>query len=185
MESLVMLSRDEKEFVVLALAEKAYRHFGDYCSYIDRNYLKPPHIVKLIDKLEKVERGDIKRLMIFMPPRHGKSMTISQKFPAWFLGRNPDLSVIMASYAYTLTKSFSRDVRDTMEDRLYKTIFDITTKDDSRLVNDFDIEGHRGGLLAQGVGGSITGYGAHLFIIDDPFKNHEEAESIVMRDKAP
>ncbi len=183
MELLQELSRDEKEMVVLALAEKARRRFLDYCSYMDPSFEAPPHIRLMAEDLEAVECGDIRRIMFFEPPRHGKSSQISKKFPAWFLGRHPDENVIMSSYGYTLTKTFSRDVRNTIESRLYRTIFDITTKDDSRMVNDFDIEGHRGGLLAQGVGGAITGYGAHLFIIDDPFKNHEEADSSLIREK--
>lgn len=183
MESLATLSRGEKEMVVLALAEKARRRFLDYCCYMDPAFEAPRHVCLVADKLEAVERGEIRRIMFFEPPRHGKTTEISKKFPAWFLGRRPDENVILSSYAYSLVKTYSRDVRDTIESRLYRTIFDITTKDDSRMVNDFDIAEHRGGLLAQGVGGAITGYGANLFIIDDPFKDREEADSSIIREK--
>jgi len=183
MVSLLELPRKDKEILVSAYAEKARRHFVDFCRYNDKNYQNPPHIQHLIDKLEAVERGDIKRLMIYEPPRHGKSETISKKFPAWYIGKHPDNNIIMASYAFTLVRSFSKDVRDLIESRRYKTIFNISTAEDSRQIKDWDIAGHLGGLLAQGVGGSTTGYGAHLFIIDDPFKNKEEAESQLIRDK--
>lgn len=175
--------REVKEQVLGIYAEKAYRHFLDYCFYIDRNYLSPPHISYLIKKLEQVEKGIIRYLMIFMPPRHGKSETVSRKFPAWYLGKHPDDNIILSSYAYTLAKGFSKEVRDAIESRLYKTIFPIGTKDDSRAVNDWDIANHKGGMVTSGVGGSITGYGANLLIIDDPFKNQEEAESEVIREK--
>lgn len=176
------LTRKNKETLVRALAEKSRRHFKPYCRYMDRNYLTPSHISYLINKLEAVERGDLRRLMVFMPPREGKSETISRKFPAWYLGRNPDNNVIMSSYAFTLVRGFSKDVREAVESVRYKTIFNISTANDSRQVKDWEIAGHRGGVLAQGVGGSITGHGAHLFIIDDPFKDQKEADSKLIRD---
>ena len=176
------LSRKDKETIVSVLAEKARRHFVDFCRYSRKDYQDPAHIQHLIYKLEAVECGELRRLMVFMPPRSGKSETVSKKFPAWYLGRHPDNNVIMSSYAYTLIRGFSKDVRDLIESRRYKIVFDISTADDSRQVKDWDIAGHYGGLLAQGVGGSITGYGAHLFIVDDPFKDQKEAESQLNRD---
>lgn len=183
MELLLELPKKDKENLVEAYSEKARRHFVSFCKYMDKQYQDPPHLQNLINKLEALERGDIKRLMVFMPPRHGKSETISRKFPAWYLGRHPDDNVIMSSYAFTLVRGFSKDVRDAIESRKYKTVFNICTADDARQIKDWDIDGYRGGLLAQGVGGAITGYGAHLFIIDDPFKDREEAESQVIREK--
>jgi predicted phage terminase large subunit-like protein len=175
--------RKQKELVVQARAELARRHLIKFSPFVDPTYQTPSHLVFLSEKLEAVESGDIKRLMVFMPPREGKSETISRKFPAWFLGRHPDQNVIMSSYSYTLTRSFSKDVRDIVESRRYKLVFPLTTAWDSRSVNDWDIAFHKGGLLATGAGGSITGFGAHLFIIDDPVKNQEEADSIIVRDK--
>lgn len=176
-------SRKEKERILCAYAEKARRHFLDYAFYMDKSYMAPVHLRHLINRLEAVERGDLRRLMVFMPPRHGKSLTISKKFPAWYLGRHPDHNIILTSYSFSLARTFSKNVRDQIEDRKYKTIFDISTAEDSRQVRDWDIAGHTGGLLAQGVGGGITGFGANIFTIDDPFKNKEEAESVVIREK--
>ena len=84
------MSREAKEEIVKAKAELARRHFIDYCQYMDSRYEAPLHLRKLCEALERVERGECKRLMILMPPRHGKSETASRKFPAWFLGRNPE-----------------------------------------------------------------------------------------------
>lgn len=176
------IPRSQVNYIANGLAALARRSFKDYCLYIDPTYEVPRHIQFLIDKLSAVERGDIRRLMVSMPPRHGKSETVSHKFPAWFLGRNPDCNVILSSYSFGLVKDFSRSVRNTIESKLYKIAFNITTAEDARQVCDWDIADHRGGMLAQSVGGAITGYGAHLFIIDDPFKGWQEAESPTMRE---
>ena len=177
------MSREAKEELLEALSEKSYRKFGDFCRHMDRTYMSPPHLKLLHKKLEDVESGRTKRLMIFMPPRHGKSETISRKFPAWYLGRNPDKNIILASYAHQLATSFSREARSCIESRKYKTVFNVATATDSRAVNDWNIQGARGGMMAAGVGGATTGYGADIFIIDDPFKNKEEAESETIREK--
>ncbi|NCC60039.1 MAG: hypothetical protein EOM12_03685 [Verrucomicrobiae bacterium] len=175
--------RERKQSLVEYAAEKARRDYLTFCHYVDKGYQSPKHLRELCQKLMALEKGEIQNLMIFMPPRHGKSETVSRKLPAWWLGRNPDHNVIVASYAQSLTRGFSRHVRDLIESRLYRSVFPISTSHDSRAVNDWNVHGHRGGLLAAGVGGAVTGYGAHLFIIDDPIKNLEEAESVLMRDK--
>jgi hypothetical protein len=83
MESLnaQQLSRADKEKIISVYAEKARRYLADYGRYMDKNYQTPSHLVNLINELEAVERGELKRLMVFMPPRSGKSETISRKFP--------------------------------------------------------------------------------------------------------
>lgn len=183
MNSLEQLSREDKVNLINIEAEKARRHFKDYCMLIDRSYQQAAHLDLLIDELEKIERNEINRLMVFMPPRHGKTETTSKKFPAWYLGRHPDDAVIMSSYSHSLVRSLSRDVRDNIESQKYKVVFNIHTAEDSRSRNEWNINGHKGGMIASGVGGSMTGYGANLFIIDDPVKNREEAESLLYREK--
>lgn len=132
----------------------------------------------------KVERGEIKKLMIFCPPRHGKSELISYKFPTWFLGRNPDKRVIHSSYSASLSNTFSKKDRDLIQDKRYRLVFDeVNVRQDSRAGDHWDLQDFKGGMISSGVGGAITGYGADLFIIDDPVKNQEEAESEVMREK--
>lgn len=181
--SLSKISRDKKEILAQALAERATRHMMPFCMYVDSLYETPLHLQRLCAMLDKVERGEIKRLMIFMPPRHGKSETVSRKFPSYYLGKHPDEKVIITSYGFNLAKGFSRANRDLISSWRYRLLFPICVAKDSRSVNDWDINGHRGGMLAAGVGGSTTGFGANLFIIDDPIKNKEEAESEVMREK--
>ena len=141
------------------------------------------HHYLISDALEKVERGEIQRLMIFMPPRHGKSQLVSVHFPAWFLGRNPDLRVIHASYSSYLSNRFSRAARNLVREPIYQQFFcGVKPAKDSSSVAAWDIHGARGGFISAGVGGSITGFGADLAIIDDPVKGATQANSELIRE---
>ncbi len=120
--------------------------------------------------------------MVFMPPRHGKSEVVSKKFPAWYLGRNPNNEIIISSYAADLAYDFSRIARNTFRE-WGPRLWSLALADDSGAVGRWGIQGHRGGLVAAGVGGPITGRGAHVAVIDDPFKNYEEAASETVRAK--
>ena len=146
------------------------------------NWQRAPHLEILCSKLEAVERGDIKRLMVFLPPRSGKSEVTSKKFPAWYLGRHPDREIILASYAADLAYDFSRIARETLSEWGY--LWGVSLAGDSSAVKRWGIEAHRGGMMAAGVGGPITGRGAHVALIDDPIKNWQDAQSPVLREKA-
>ncbi len=137
-------------------------------------------------RLEKfaqdIENGLSPRLMITMPPRHGKSEIGSKTFPSWYLGRNPTHEVITCSYSGDLAEDFSRKCRDLLDTDKFKAAFKTRLSPDTKSVKKWmTTEG--GGFTAAGVGGPITGRGAHLGIIDDPVKNREEAESEVTRQK--
>lgn len=147
-------------------------------------YRTPSHLAKLACHLKAVADGEITRLLVLMPPRHGKSELCSIRFPAWYLGRNPDHRVILAAYGADLAERFSRAIRRVIETDEYRWIFpSVRLAQDSRAVNAWDIAGRRGGLKAVGVGGPITGHGANLLIIEDPIKNREEANSQTHREK--
>lgn len=112
--------------------------------------------------LMRVESGEIKRLLITMPPRHGKSELCSVRFPAWYLGRNPDKRIIIASYAADLAERFSRQVRAVIIGDRFPAVFPgVQIAQDSRSVAAWDLAKHRGGLKAVGVGGPLTGFGAN------------------------
>lgn len=132
---------------------------------------------------EDVSKGLSPRLMILMPPRHGKSELGSRMFPAWHLGREPDHEIIACSYNVGLAMSFSRKVKETMEDSSYKGVFETRLNPNFQGAEEWGIEGKRGGYVAAGVGGGITGKGAHILTIDDPIKNAEEADSAENREK--
>lgn len=116
------------------------------------------------------------RLMLFMPPRHGKSTLASVAFPAWHLGRHPDHEFISCSYSGSLAMGFSRKVRQLLREPTYKTAFQTRLDPDSQSAEAWLTTGG-GGYVAAGVGGGITGKGAHVLVIDDPVKNREDAES--------
>jgi len=163
--------------------EDARNNLAWFIEYDGRGAWQPArHLLLLCGKLEAVERGELPRLMVFMPPRHGKSEVVSKKFPAWFLGRNPDKEIIISSYAADLAYDFSRIARNTFREWGPK-LWGLELADDSGAVGRWGIQGHRGGLVAAGVGGPITGRGAHVAIIDDPFKNYEESASETVREK--
>lgn len=144
-------------------------------------YHAAAHHEAICKALYRVAKGRCKRLMVFMPPRHGKSMLCSEYFPAWYLGRNPDHQVITATYAQQLADDFGRKVRNIMASEVYSLIFsDARMSDDSQAANRLHtVKG--GAYYAVGAGGPITGRGAHLLLIDDPIKGREDAESETMR----
>lgn len=177
---------------------KAKRDFLAFCEYVDPRFETPPHIRLLGYYLQEVARyietggkKGIGRLMITMPPRHGKTESASRKFPAFVLGRIPDARVILTSYGADLAVENNRKVKELVESNRYQALFGIKSaksapvelSSDSRSGQAWDLaQPHRGGSVAAGVGGAITGRGAHLLVVDDPFKNREEAESETRRD---
>ena len=120
--------------------------------------------------------------MIFMPPRHGKSELASRRFPAWFVGRSPKRNIIAASYNADLANDFGREVRNIVASQRYQRLFDTALSQDSTAANRWHTE--QGGMYAAaGIGTAVTGRGAHVFLIDDPFKDREEADSERHREK--
>lgn len=146
---------------------------------------------RLMRFLLDVEARRSPRLILTMPPRHGKSELVSRRFPAWCLGLDPDLSFICASYASGLANSMNRDVRRIMQSPEYAEVFprsalppkgggpNFVMRQDF-----FQVPGHTGGLFSAGVDGGITGRGADILSIDDPFKGRSEADSPTMRKRA-
>jgi predicted phage terminase large subunit-like protein len=139
------------------------------------------HHRAIIERLEAIELGDISRLMIFLPPRHGKSLLGSQLFPAWYLGRHPDRSIIAASYGSELAVDFGRRVRNLVAAPVYGAIFPkAKMAPDSASAHRFSLL-NGGGYFALGAGGAITGRGANLLLIDDPTKSAADANSDAYR----
>lgn len=141
------------------------------------------HHEALAAALDEVAAGRIKRLIVSMPPRHGKSELATRKFIPWYLGKNPGKHVICAAYNDKLAQDFGIDVKETLESKAYSQVFP-------------DFEMVKGGKSQTrirsksksmayfiGRGGSITGRGGDLIIVDDLFKNDAEADSPAMREK--
>lgn len=116
-----------------------------------------------------------------MPPRHGKSEIASRRFPAWYLGRNPTHQIITASYNAELASDFGRAVRNIFSEQEYKNLFDVRLAQDSQAANRWHTD--RGGVyVAVGIGGTATGRGADVALIDDPVKDAQDAASETIRD---
>jgi predicted phage terminase large subunit-like protein len=121
-------------------------------------------------------------LLIEVPPRHGKSTEISEHAPAWFIGTFPERHVILCSYEADFASSWGLKARSILEEH-GPDLYGVRVDPRSRSAKRWGLDGHRGGMVTAGVGGPITGKGAHLLIIDDPIKNAEQAMSEVIREK--
>ncbi len=164
-------------------AERARRGLIGFTAFTNPGYEPAPHHHLIAEKLEAVERGEIDRLMVFMPPRHGKSELASRRFPARYLGLHPTRQIIAASYNSDLATDFGRDVRNIVASPEYGEIFrDVGLRPDSKAADRMNTN-HGGVYIAAGVGTATTGRGAHLGIIDDPFKDRADADSETQREK--
>lgn len=182
--------------------EAVNRYLLPFCVAVDPTYQINWHHEVIAERLERaledlMVHNKSTCLILELPPRHGKSDIASQKFPAWALGKYPDIPIIVTSYASTLAEGFGQKTRDIMELEEYQAHFDVRLRPDSKakgrwLVQkpgvpnedgDAEMENTKGGYTSTGVGGPITGRGFKIGIIDDPLKNREEADSDVIRDK--
>jgi predicted phage terminase large subunit-like protein len=165
----------------LLARRNAKRSLVAFTKYRNPNYQAAEHHYKIAAALEAVEDGTIKRLMIFMPPRHGKSELASRSFPAWFLGRNPSKQIIAASYNSELAGDFGREVRNIVNSPDFQNVFgDVKLSQDSQAADRWHTN-KQGSYVAAGVGTAITGRGADVLLIDDPVKDREEADSDIKR----
>jgi len=174
------------------LAEKTRRNAYDsllsYCQYVAppiEPFFTPPHIHEVADHLEAIERGDIDRLIVVLPVRHGKSTLCSKRFPLWFMGRNAGTQIVHAAYGGQLVTDFGNELRRLMRyTSPHLNVFpDCTLSADTKAKGRWN-SGNGGIYNAAGIGGAITGYGAHLAIIDDPIKGRKAADSETERENA-
>ena len=172
LKEVLLLTEAKKK---MDLREKAQEKFMPFAHHVYEGFIEGRHHRVIAEKLEKVARGEIKRLIVNMPPRHSKSEFASFMMPAWFLGRNPKLKIIQATHNTELAVRFGRKVRDLIADPQYQDIFPNTTlKEDSKSAGRWQTSAG-GEYFAAGVGASVTGRGADLFIIDDP---HSEQDAL-------
>lgn len=157
------------------------RDYVRYCQAVHHGQWQPGrHHALIAKKLMGIIDGSIKRLMIWMPPRHGKSMEITETFPSFFLGHFPDKHVIEVSYGDELARKFGASNRAKVQE-FGGWIFGIGVSQTQGAKTNWDIANHAGGMISVGVGGSMTGKGADLLIVDDPIKNRQEADSVTYR----
>jgi hypothetical protein len=172
--------------VELARRELARRSLIYFTTLFFKDY-KPgwvhQDIARRLEKFVKdVEEGKSPRLIICMPPRHGKSSLTSDSFISWAIGKHPEWGVIGASYNISLPAEFSRNIRDRIRDEEYTAIFDgVQLRQDSQSVESWKTT-KGGGYIAAGVGVGISGKGYNIGVIDDPIKDYEAAQSETIRD---
>ncbi len=178
-----MAVNDAEAIIELQKRRRARESLLCYATYTNSQYVAAPHHTLIANALERVLSGDLKRLIICMPPRHGKSELASRRFPAYYLGHNPSKQVIAASYNSDLAADFGREVRNIVASHEHKILYPETTLSaDSTASNRWHTS--KGGMyVAAGVGTAITGRGADLFLIDDPFKDRQEADSEITRQR--
>ena len=139
----------------------AFKNLGAYVALQNPNYIFAKHCIAIIKALMLVEQGKINRLIINMPPRHGKTNLISEFFPAWYLGRNPSNQIIFATYSFERSGDVGRKVRNQLTDPMHSMIFPgITVSKDNAGMNRVSTT-QGGNFFSVGVGGAIVGRGAH------------------------
>lgn len=165
----------------------------DFTTYTKPDYSVNFHHRVLCDYLDRFVAGEIKRLIVSMPPRHGKSELVSRRLPAYIFGRNPNARIIAASYGADLASRMNRDVQRVMDSDEYARLFPDSALNADNVRNGahgnylrnsdlFEIVGHTGSYRSAGVGGGITGMGFDYGIIDDPLKDYQQAHSPTIRD---
>lgn len=160
---------------------KAQESLLEFTNQTFLNFQAGRHHQIIAEALEDVELGRCKRLMIFAPPRHTKSELASRRFPAWYIGKNPDKQIICATYGQEFADDFGHDVRQIVRGERYKLIFPgCELSEDSQAKNKWRTK--QGGIyISVGVDGPLTGRGANIALIDDPIKSKKEADSETYR----
>ncbi len=155
--------------------EKGSEHFLDFVHTMWPGFIDGAHHKLMAKKFQEIAEGKCKRLIINMPPRHTKSEFASYMLPAWFLGKYPGKKIIQCSNTAELAVGFGRKVRNLVDSDVYKKIFpNVNLRADSKAAGRWSTSGN-GEYFAIGVGGTVTGKGADLLIIDDPHSEQEAA----------
>ncbi len=174
-------------------------NFGEYCRHIELpgaplndledceefypdNVTPAKHHDLVIDALQKVGDGDLKRVMFFMPPGSAKSTYGNVAFSTWYMGNHPRENVITTSYGTTLARKFGRKSRQIARSKLYQDLFNTEIARDNQSAEDWSLT-NGATYMAGGILSGITGNRAHGLLIDDPVKGREDADSATIRDK--
>ena len=169
MKMAIKLSEKEKQI-------KVQNDFLTFVKHVWPEFIEGKHHKKIADKFNKLAKGEIKRLIINMPPRHTKSEFASFLLPAWMVGRKPDLKIIQSTHTTELAIRFGRKAKTLIDSAEYQQMFKTTLREDSQAAGKWETS-QGGEYYAAGVGSAITGRGADLLIIDDP---HSEQDALNM-----
>ena len=144
-------------------------------------YQTAKHLQLINEKLIRIGNGELKRLIVEAPPRHGKSWLISRFFPAWYIGTHPDRRIILSSYESEFAAKWGAAAKELLAEH-GQSIFGVRLHPDSQAAARWDLQGHDGGMVAVGAGGALTGKGCSVFIVEDPIKGAAEANSQTQRE---
>lgn len=193
------LSRKELITAIQAASELLYRRarssFKSFVPFIKEDYEMQWFHEYICEKLDAFERGEIKKLMVLMPPQHGKTELATRLFSAYLLGKNPDRKIAITSYGDSIASGFNRDIQRYIDTEKYHLLFPKTKLNHSKIFNTnadnvartehkFDIVGYQGSLKTVGRGGSLTSETVDIGIIDDLYKDREEARSLTVSESA-
>lgn len=184
---MTSLTKEERDYLArYASYELARRSYASYFKLVGSTYNPPArmfrHTKYVCEFLQKIIDGERKFYIVEMPPQTGKSMTITQTFPSYFLTKNPDKHVMVAAYSDSLAKHFGASNLA----KFYEYaghLEGLQVSDHKHTANEWEIAGHQGGMFATTVQGQATGKPADLLIVDDPFSGMVMADSPTMRDK--
>lgn len=164
---------------------KARQNLLDFTEFTYPKYQANWHHIKYAEKLDEFAQGKIKKLMIFMPPQHGKSELSTRRLPAFMLGRNPELKIAEVAYNKVVASKFNRDVQRIIDSREYQEAFNIHLGKGRdkyvRNADEFEIVNHTGSLVSVGVGGGLTSRTVDVLIMDDLYKDAMTAWSETVR----
>lgn len=195
------MAQETANIRLLELERELYRReaaksFPVFLDYSQRTYRRQWFHTLIARKCQALLQGELwtNKLMIFVPPQHGKSEIVSRKFPAWALGASPALKIVGASYSADLAQQFSRSIQRTIDSPEYSRVFPETFLNGCQAAADarrgylrnvdiFETVGHGGFYKAVGVCGGLTGTPVDVGIIDDPVKDAIEANSVTYRDR--
>lgn len=171
--------------------DRAKVRLSEFLLYINNKYQAKWFHKLIADKCDDLIEGKIKKLMVFVPPQHGKSEIISRVFPAYAFGRNPDFKIVGCSYSSDLASQFSRSIQRLIDSEEYREIFPKTFLNSSNIrteakgylrnIDIFEMVGYSGFYKSVGVGGGLTGTPVDIAVIDDPVKDAVEANSATYR----
>ena len=187
--NVLEMDNDELLDIEILLAQS---HLQDFSEFINPNLVFKEFHQIYYEVLDRFAKGEIKNLMITMPPQHGKSEGSTRNLPAYMLGRKPDLKIAIGSYSGTFAQDFNNEIQRIIDNERYELLFpDVslsrTTKSKHRNWKKnstvFEIVNHGGSLRAVGVGGGLTGRKVDVMIMDDLYKNQEEGNSPLTRAK--
>lgn len=176
--------------VELMRKDLARDRYWSYVNYTHRGrWIVAPYLKYMCNMVQSFLDGEliqndveVQILCVSMPPQHGKSMSITETLPSWYLGKHPHARVIEISYNEDFARKFGRRNKEKVNE-FGDDLFGIRVSKKTGAMDEWELDNNIGGMLSRGLGGAITGNPASLIIIDDPVKNRQEAESEVYRDR--